>query len=150
RCVLAFGILTAIMAYIPAQRYEYSIAERDQRMYQAGVLATLLLDFWPKTPSLYWGSSEIYRVWHRPRPPNPSYAEREPFKWIGHSLLHLRATTGATRCLGHVDTIDVLEGDPRVLRLDGWALVAGNGDYLRWVLIGDDNDVGVGAGKPGL
>ena len=55
--IVVFGILTAIMGYVCWQQYEQIIAERDQKLYQAGVLATYRFGFLAKDASLYSGRS---------------------------------------------------------------------------------------------
>ena len=148
--IVGFGILTAIMGCVCWQQYEQIIAERDQKLYQAGVLATYRLDFTPRMPSLYWGDPGIYQVWHRSRVPGPSYAEREPFKWIGHSLSELPEKDLSLRCLGRIVSVVPLDGEPRLVSLDGWAVVAARDNRLRWVLVSEADDNVVGAGRPGL
>jgi hypothetical protein len=148
--IFVFGILTAIMGFVCWQQYEQIIAERDQRLYQAGVLATYRLDFAPSMPSLYFISPDLYQVWHRSRTPDPSFAEREPFKWIGHSLSELPEEDLSLRCLGQAGSVVPLEGVSRLIILEGWAVVAAADDRLRWVLVSEADDNVIGAGRPGL
>jgi hypothetical protein len=146
--IFVFGMFTAIMGFVCWQQYEQIIAERDQRLYQAGVLATYRLDF-AQMPSLL-RSPDLYQVWHRSRTPDPSFAEREPFKWIGHSLSELPEEDLSLRCLGQVGSVVPSEEDSRLIILEGWAVVAAADDRLRWVLVSEADDYVIGAGRPGL
>ena len=109
RCLVAFAIVTVLMAYAPSRLYEREITERDQQMYQGGVLATLGLDF-PTPPSLSGQDPELFAMWRAPRSGGP-YAEREPFKWIGHSIIELPSALAPGHCVGQVDSIRTLEGE---------------------------------------
>ena len=149
RCLIVFAIFTAVMGYVPSRLFQHEIAARDQELYQAGVLATLNINFYPDQPYLAGQSPEFFEMWHRSRSPAPSYAEREPFKWLGHSVPDLLQSSAAS-CLGEVEGVSPTEHDPGVLSVTGWAVVTAKSATLRWVLVADDNNIVVGAGKPGL
>lgn len=146
KCLVGFAIVTVFMAYTPWRLYEQNITERDQKMYQAGVLATFGLDL-AQMPSL--SVRDPIAMWRWPRS-GGSYAEREPFKWIGHSLADLPRSLAADHCIGQADSVRVLEGEPTILTVGGWSVISASDNRVHWVLLADDNDFVVGAGKPGL
>jgi hypothetical protein len=149
RCLVAFAILTVIMAYAPSRLYERVISDTDQKVFQAGVLATLGLEADEAgILGISTTNPAVFTMWRAPRVGGPTYAEREPFKWIGHSLADLpQART--SDCLGEAE-VESLEGEPRLLTVGGWIVGSTVEADIRWILLADDADVVVGAGKPGL
>jgi hypothetical protein len=101
-------------------------------------------------PTLNGKDPNLFTMWRAARVGGPSYAEREPFKWIGHSLASLPQTTAPGHCVGEADSVTSLEGEPRILNVGGWVVASAIDADLRWVLLADDGDFVVGAGKPGL
>ena len=87
RTLLLFGLITLFIGAVPAKRYEHMIRMREQKMYSRAVLATFR--FWPELPqlnALWYDPETLFRFWPRPRTPFPSFAQREPFGWIGARL----------------------------------------------------------------
>jgi hypothetical protein len=149
-CILFFGVAALAAAYLPARRYESLLRVREQSTYQAGVMATLRLHFWPRMPALYPHPSPLFEVWHRERPPGGSFAQREPFKWISTSLTGLPQAPISSRCLSHIDAVTRLTEDQRVAKISGWAFIAAQDTRLHWIVATDAAGTGVGAGVAGL
>lgn len=147
--VLAAGIFAALCGYNSWQMIEPRVRQRDQNMYIGGVMATWRIPSVPGLPSLHHNGSRVFEMWHLPRPPFQSFAARVPFGWIGADLSALPSIPDTTKCFGHVDKVIPRPGDPRIINLHGWALMAG-GAPLRWLVVTGLDNRGLGVGKPGL
>ena len=148
--VVVFALLIFAVGYLPARAFEDRLRSREQDMYRAGVMATDRLQYWPKFPALFPAGPPLFTVWHKPRPPFPSFAKRQPFGWIGANLSDLPPAPSSSRCFGFVDIVSPLPEEPRVITLTGWAFIASPDTHLRWVMVTDLSDRGLGVGKPGL
>src|SRR5262249_32305722 len=86
--------------------------------------------------------------------------QRKPFGWIGARLTDLQRTPESSRCFGYVEAVSETGGGAsgaqssggarRIFMVTGWAGVAGPQSHLRWIVISDETNVGIGAGKTGL
>jgi hypothetical protein len=146
---LTSGILALAVGYLPARNYENLLRTREQDLYRAGVMATDRL-YGPNFPALFPTPEPLFAVWHKPRPPFQSFAEREPFGWIGTTLSDLPAAAASSRCFGFVDTVTPLANAAHVVSLSGWAFTSAPDTHLRWVVVTDTSDRGLGVGKTGL
>jgi hypothetical protein len=147
--VLTFGFLALTVGTLPARSYENLLRAREQDMYRAGVMATYHLNYYPTYPALFYDATP-FPVWDKPRPPFQSFAKREPFGWIGANLADLPAAPELSRCLGNVDAIARSVDVPRVVSLRGWAVITAPHSHLRWVVVTDASNRGLGVGKPGI
>jgi len=161
RTSLLFGVITLFIGAVPAKRYEDMIRMREQSMYSRAVLATHRL--WPEAPqlnALYYDPETLLRFWPRPRTPFTSFAQREPFGWIGARLTDLQRMPESSRCFGYIDAVSETGGGAsdaqwsggarQVFMVTGWAAIAAPQSHLRWIVISDETNVGIGAGKTGL
>jgi hypothetical protein len=148
--VLMFGLFALAVGYLPQRDYQNLLRVQQQNMYRAGVMATDRLQYWPNFPALFYDGQLLDTIWHKPRPPFQSFAEREPFRWIGATLSDLPPAPASNRCFGVVDTITPLAEAPRVVSLSGWAFIAAPDAHLRWVVVTDASNRGLGVGKTGL
>jgi hypothetical protein len=148
--VLMFGLFALAVGYPPQRDYQNDLRVQEQYMYRAGVMATDRLQYWPNFPALFHDAQLLDTIWHKPRPPFQSFANREPFGWIGATLSDLPPAPASNRCFGVVDTITPLAEAPRVVSLSGWAFIAAPDAHLRWVVVTDLSNRGLGVGKTGL
>jgi hypothetical protein len=158
--LLLFGLVTLSIGAVSARRYEDMLRIREQSMYSRAVLAAHRL--WPDEPELYalFNPDIVFRFWPRPRTPFPSFAQREPFGWIGARPTDLQQVPASSRWFAHVDATSEAGGGVsfaesswgarRVFLVTGWAVIAAPESHLRWIVISDETNVGVGAGKTGL
>jgi hypothetical protein len=147
--ILVFGGVALAAAYLPAQRYETKLRVQEQTIYQAGVLATYRLAFWPRMPALHPDPATLFQVWFAQRA-GGSFSQREPFKWIGNSILNLPPAPVSSRCLAYIEAVTRLDEDSRVAKVAGMAFIASKDTRLRWIVITDESGNGVGVGVPGL
>jgi hypothetical protein len=165
---LVFGFITLLVGIVPEKSFEDLLRTREQNMYWRGVLATQRL--WPWPPNLYsvyYEPVALFRFWFRPRPPFPSFAQREPFGWIGANIGDFQPAPSSSLCMGHIDGIfepKWAANDPdapssakvaepwkvQLFAVDGWAVILAPQSRLRWIVISDGSSVGVGVGKTGL
>ena len=148
--VLMSGLFALAVGYLPARDYQIMLRARQQDTYRAGVMATDRLQYWPKFPALYPTAQPLEKIWHKPRPPFQSFATREPFGWIGATLSTLPPAPALSRCFGAVDTVTALAEAPSVVSLSGWAFISAPDPHLRWVVVADASNRGLGVGKTGL
>jgi hypothetical protein len=87
-------------------------------------------------------------IWSRPRGKFPSFAERVPFVWIGHSIGALSERARDASCFGHIDAITPLDGQRHIFRVDGWGFGQRATNRAVWVAIVDDAGMVVGLSRP--
>jgi hypothetical protein len=143
------GLVALTVGYLPQRDYENMLREREQELYRAGVMATYRLPYSPDL-ALYPVEESLEKVWHKPRPPFQSFATREPFAWIGATLSDLPPAPASSRCFGAIEAIEPLADAPRAVSLGGWAVIASPATHLRWVVVTDASNRGLGVGKTGL
>src|SRR5262249_47003111 len=148
--VLIAALLALAVGYLPARDYHLSLRSRQQDMYRAGVMATAGLHYGLQFPTLFPALQPLDEVWHQARPPFQSFAKREPFGLIDTILADLPLTPASSRCFGFVETVTPLKDAPRVVSISGWAFIASFDSSLRWVVVTDTSNRGLGVGKTGL
>ncbi len=147
--VFGFAAFAVAVAAVPVKRFENALRWREQDMYRAGVLATARLHV-PNFPSLYPSPRLLFAVWHRPRPPGEAFARRAPFGWIGESIAGLPRAPASNDCRGTIEAFEPGLPGQTALTVSGWALAASDTATLRWIVVTDEAQRGVGVGKPGI
>jgi hypothetical protein len=148
--VVCFGVVTALAGFLLGPTYDVQIRSLQQEKFQAGTLATLNLFIWPDLPALYPAPEPIQQVWHHPRLPFQSFAERAPFGWLGKSMLQFPAIPKSSQCHGHIDGIETPENVSKIVKVRGWAFIASLDAPLKWIIIADGRSIARGVGVAGV
>jgi hypothetical protein len=145
--VLASSTLCLLLSAMSTPRLQDVVRAREQRLFGGAVAATLGVFDAPEF-QIYPGTDAPAIIWSRPRGEFPSFGERVPFVWIGHSIGALSGRARDASCFGHIDAITLLDEQRHIFRADGWAFGQRATNRAVWVAIVDDAGMVVGLSRP--
>jgi hypothetical protein len=145
--VLASSTLCLLLSAMSTPRLQDIERARAQDYFGGAVAATLGVFDAPEF-QLYPRADAPASIWSRPRGNFPSFAERVPFVWIGHSIDSLSARARDANCLGYIDAVIPLDEQRHIFRVDGWGFGQHATHRVAWVAIVDDAGTVVGLGRP--
>jgi hypothetical protein len=145
--LLSFAALVIFSVSTP--RFISIMRDMDQRILGATVAAKFGIFDLPNF-LLLPSQDQLEEVWRRPRPPYPSFAEREPFRWINSQADGLPPRARTAHCFGHIDTVMPVDETRFIYQVSGWGFTERNTPPAAWVALVDQSGLIVGIGRPDL